>query len=447
MSEKKRPNILLIIMDCLRADQLGCYGQRPSPTPALDKLAQQACLVEQTISHGPRTRPAMPSLFSSAYPSEYGGVHIYGSERPSLVEDLARQGYRTAAFVPNPWLSPTFGYDRGIAHFDECTPRPRWGQSLPLRALHHLLSWVGAGLLCPPYLNAAEVTERALGWLTDAAQPFFLWVHYMDVHWPYHLRRCRLFLPTNPQTHYYTAGFARKSRQHPERVTEREREGLLALYHSGARFATTQAGRLLEALRDQDRIDNTLVIVTADHGEAFGEHGQFYHRYSLYEENVHVPLLLKLPGQRESRRIGGGPAQLMDIAPTVLEVAGLPPNERFQGQSLHPALSTGQALPEREVFCEGGHASTWIIAVRTTRWKGIVHLDRATMQVQGVEWYDLEHDPNEQKNRADAVPALTAQLKERVLDYAARVRQPVIEEPEMDPEVVERLKGLGYLGD
>jgi len=302
-------------------------------------------------------------------------------------------------------------------------------------------------LLCPPYLNAAEVTDHALDWLAHTPQPFFLWTHYTDAHRPYHLRRCRLFLPTNPQARYYTAGFARKSRRHPERVTEQEREGLLALYRNGARFATTQAGRLLEALREQDRIDDTLVIVTSDHGEAFGEHGQFYHRYSLYEENVHVPLLLKLPGQREGRRIGGGPARLMDIAPTVLDVAGLPPNEHFQGQSLWPALSTGQALPEQEAFCEGGHASTWTIAVRTTHWKGIVHLDRATLQVQQVEWYDLDRDPNEQQNRADMAADLVAQLETRVLDYAARVKQPAIQDPEIDLEIMERLRGLGYLGD
>ena len=164
-----------------------------------------------------------------------------------------------------------------------------------------MLGFLGAGFLCPPYLDAASITDRALTWLETAPQPFFLWLHYMDAHWPYHLQSCRFFSPTHPHARLYSATFARRSRRHPTRVTEKERQGLLERYRSGARFATDQAGRLLETLRERGRFDNTLVVVTSDHGESFGEHGEFYHGKVLYEENIRVPLVVKLPGQQESR--------------------------------------------------------------------------------------------------------------------------------------------------
>ena len=447
MPARRQPNILLLTVDCLRADQLGCYGQEPSVSLALDRLAQQACVLEQAVAHGPATRPSLPSLFGSSYPSEYGGFCTFSSERPSLVEELARREYCTAAFVPHAWLSPTFGYNRGFAHFDECLSRPNRVRSVLLRTVHHALSRVGAAFLCPPYTNAEGLTDRVLDWVGDAPQPFFLWVHYLDAHWPYNLRRCRLFLPTDPWAHLYTAGFAHKSRRYPDRVTERERQGLMTLYRRSISFISEQTDRIVEAMQVQDLLDDTMIIVTADHGEAFGEHGSFYHGHIPYDETIRVPLLVKLPGQRQGHRIRGGPAQLMDVAPTVLEGVGLPPCERFRGRSMLAELSSEEPLPEREAICEARDAGVWIIVVRTTRWKGIVRLDRTTLEVHKIEWYDLENDPGEQQNLAGTVPDLVVSLREKALAYVREMRQPVPEEPEIEPEVIERLKALGYLED
>jgi arylsulfatase A-like enzyme len=447
MSDGKQPNVILLTVDCLRADQLGCYGHEPSPAPALDRLAQRACVLEQAVAHGPATRPSMPSLFGSSYPWEYGGFTAYSRERPSVVEELSRQGYYTAAFVPHAWLSSTFGYSRGFVHFDECMSRRNRGRPVLLRAIHHALSRLGAAFLCPPYTNAQVLTDRVLDWLEDAPRPFFLWVHYLDAHWPYNLRRCRLFLPTDPQARLHTAGFARKSRRHPDRVTEQERQGLMNLYRSGIRFVSEQMDRVVKSLRARGSFDDTMIIVTADHGEAFGEHGYFYHGRTPYEEKIRVPLLVKLPGQQEGYRIAGGPACLMDIAPTVLEAVGLPHCERFRGKSMLPSLSFGRPLPEREAICEGGDARTRSFAIRTLRSKGIVHLEKESLEIREVEWYDLENDPGEQQNRADERPDIVSSLCERVLTLAQGMRPAEMEEPEVEPEVIERLRALGYIED
>lgn len=326
-----RPNVLVVLVDTLRADALSTYGAAGS-SPETDLLADDSLVFEQAFAHAPWTRPSVASLLTSRLPCSHGcerKADILPAEAETLAEALRAHGYTTGAFVNNIHLTASFHFDQGFDTFTFL--RPEW----PLRASEasFRLAFYGVVRLVIErflplgkkveryYQDAAQVTQEARRWLDrHGDERWFLFVHYMDPHDPYF---------PHP---YDGTGYARVEHPRPDLM---EAESMRALYQGEVRYWDEHFGVLLDQLRDEGLYDNTLIIVTADHGEEFGEHGGFWHGTKLQEEVLRVPLIVKLPqGQ------GRAPARIadvvrhIDIGPTVVELAGAPVPDSFQGHSL-----------------------------------------------------------------------------------------------------------------
>lgn len=325
-------NLLLITIDTVRQDALGCYGARDATSPHLDRLAADGVLFEDALAQAPHTHASIASLLTATYPSEHRSLREHQrleSFNETLAEHLEGYGYRTAAFLDNPWLTREFGFDQGYGDF----------------AQH---ARIGA----PEAWLAAHASER-----------FFLHVHLLQPHAPYVAVQpwAREFQPGWPETSPYQDEVPIEVLWDAKRFADVEIPAahltrMRALYHAEVRAMDEQIGGLLAALAKAGHADDTLVIVASDHGEEFMEHGSLGHSHSLYEELVRVPLLMRLPRATSAAR--GAPrglrvaaqAQLIDVAPTALALLGVAPLSRASGASWAPFLTAGEAAPDSARF-------------------------------------------------------------------------------------------------
>ncbi len=443
MSKKKPPNIILITIDCLRADILGCYGGE-AQTPSIDRLAEQGVRYTAAFAHSHMTKSTFPSIFSGRYPSQDGGTQQFDAERFSVVEALQVSGYQTIGVNSNPWLSRRFGFHRGYTRYVDLSEASPAAHSLPVRLLNHGLGLFGGGVIYPPYPSAQAVTDAALQAIDGVDAPFFLWLHYMDAHWPYDVDRPRLYGPRDAENWAYNARLAARCRQTPERVTARERDALWALYRRGVETVDRQLGRLLTVLDEADT-----VALTADHGEAFGEHTEYFHKIALHAENVHVPLLLRHSGA-SGGQVENGVVRHVDLAPTILETAVLPPPGNGEGISLLPAAMNTEPLPKLEAFSESCNQNGCYAALRHDGWAAILEMeDVARMIVRQESLYNYYDDPAETRNLALERPSRMAAMRARILDYIARRNVGTSAAPllaaDMDDDLKRQLIKLGYL--
>lgn len=307
-------DILFVTVDSLRADHIGCYGYDRPTTPTLDTLAAAGHRCENAFAHACLTRPSFPSILTSSYPLMYGGFERIANGRTLVTEPLADREYTCAGFHSNLYLSADFGYDRGWeTYFDSKTdpsPTDRLKQAAKDqldrdgRPYQPLASAVDtserqAGVdVGSAYVLADDITDRALSWAQSRVArdgPRFLWVHYMDVHPPYvppaeHQRHFR----DTPVGEREAIQLRRKMIEDPEDLTASEHETLVDLYDSEVRFTDTEIARLLDGVREAWG-GSPLPVVTADHGEAFGEHGLYSHPNNFYDEVMHVPLITSGP--------------------------------------------------------------------------------------------------------------------------------------------------------
>ena len=414
-------NIVLLTIDCWRGDHLGANGATPSPTPHLDRLAAQGTLFEQAITCGGWTRPAMMALFSSVYASRHhgGSLRRLSALLPVVSELLQSQGYETTGLTSNPVCGRNAGFERGFdtftdlesgdARFSKRLQKVRRirGSRYPLRLLyqpltHRLLRLLGVRFI-PPEVTASahEVSDAALAWLAGSPKrTWFLWAHYMDIHWAYRASR-RPHTPDEiTQSWWDRFLMLRIIRERwalnpgPERVARWR-----ALYREGLTTLDEQIGRLVDHLRATGRWENTAVIVTSDHGEEFYEHGRVGHSYNgLYNEGVHVPLIVRIPGIPGRHRVRQLVSTL-DVAPTLLELAGVPPAETMLGTSLLPLIkgtefTTHPDLNQRPAVTEMlGHRNSYRyrVSVRTDTYTYIHDID----QPHENEWYDRLDDSGE----------------------------------------------------
>lgn len=304
-------HVILLSADALRADHLSCYGYHRTTSPVLDSLADESIRFTNAYSASSHTREAVPALLTGEFP-DVAIDSEYRLDSETVASTLREEGYATGGFHSNPFVSRAYGFDLGFDQFDDDL---HFGKhklvALAQRALDKLRN--------RHYARAGEINDRSLSWIDSlgAGESFFLWNHYMDTHGPYE--------PPEPYaTRYRDSGVSdrdaqslyRRAISDPESITDDERELLIDLYDAEIRYNDEQIGAFLDALRDRSLLDRSLLIFTADHGDAFGERGYYEHPRYLHDEITHVPLLIRPPGGVEGRT-ESGPVSTLDIAATV----------------------------------------------------------------------------------------------------------------------------------
>ncbi len=434
-----RPNIILITIDSLRSDHLGCYGYHRNTSPNIDSLASRGVLFREAISNGGHTPDAFPAILASVMPQVDRAGAVSGPET-TLAEQLKEAGYQTASYHSNPFLSRYYGYGRGFDTFSDSMGELSlikgriWMISQAKRRGGLTAKAIGklARILRPilfhfvrrPIITAEGITNQGLTWLKEHREGFFLWLHYMDVHHPYlpqakYLREFR----SQPISRKKMARLYRKMLKDPGKLSSSEVATLVDLYDADIRYVDDCIGSLLDSLGEE--LADTVVIVTADHGDEFGEHGRYGHQ-SLYDGIVRVPLIMAGPG------IKGGivvkqQVSLIDLAPTITDLVGLDSVTHFQGQSLLPVMK-GQESTPRGTICIL-NKSDWgrrFIAYRTPNWKYIrtESLDEAST-VLSEEVYDLRNDPQEGHNLHGSEEARAFELEavNRILEFKQLKRE------------------------
>jgi arylsulfatase A-like enzyme len=453
-----KPNILLLTIDALRADMLNCYGYHKPLTPNLDKLAAEGIRFQQAISGGSWTQAAFPVMLTSSYAAMYGGcLGRLAPDRPSPVSSLSRHGYTTAAFSTNLHLSKATGYDRGFDFFNELTPTEsdpllrhrKGGQHLLRNPLFHALVRPMGNNLRPArlYSSAGDVTDSVCHWLEGVETPFFAWAHYMDVHWPYHLEEMLTHPYEIAKSWQDLAIMDGGSNFDPKKpITLAQRNHFVQLYEQSLRYLDDQIGRLLHYLARSNHERNTIILLLADHGEEFLDHGRWGHWESnLYDEILRVPFMVRLPNGPKGQVIHQQ-VRSLDLMPTILDLCGCPLPDGLMGTSLVPLWTQGEAEYAEETAISEMRRDPWHrVAVRTTAFKYIWDNKSSDQPVL----YDLGFDLGEKHNVSNRFPQEVSRFQAIVDEHLRRVAETepsvVIPQPEYDETVARRLRDLGYL--
>lgn len=429
--ELSRPSIILFGADTLRADRMSCYGYRPRidpnlrTTPNLDALARISTRYERAYSPSSFTLPVFASMFTSRYPSEHTAYIRYQS-LPESVETLAEilqaQGYQTAAFVDQGFMAPAYGMNQGFELYDNQDGR------------------------------LVEIGPRALKWLKqrDPNRPFFLFLHFYDTHAPYYSpEEMRFRYSLNPgynrlpqivqEVHPY---WLKVFREENTPLTREDYEHMSALYDASVTWMDINAGRFLAEVDRFELLGRSMVIFASDHGECLGERGQLAHGETLNEQLVHVPLTIKWPGGLRPGNVIRTPVSLLDIAPTILDAAGIPIPPGWQGISL-VATRAGTEPPARVLYAQlpGDQQFMALDFPYKLMLDTSSGLHRATL-------YQVVEDPLEERDiapfhieKTEALMELLSLHLEKTPPLTRLARQAVI-----SPEVMDNLRVLGYVG-
>lgn len=443
-----RPNILLIIMDTVRRDALGCYGNPMGLTPQINRLADSSFVFDQAFSHAPWTLPSIASLLTSRTPGEHGAAGALGEftvlneDQLSLPEHLRAQGYYTAAVTNVMFLGRTFGLDQGFDHLDAYEPEDNltMRRAVPTtEAALRLLDEQAAG--------AKDTTASGAG------DPFFLMVHYFDPHLVYDPPqpfRARFADPRDAtgDAHLFGTSDDLIAFRKRKKTIDRDSFGrLFRLYMGEINYVDHAIGQLLRGLAGRGLRENTIIVITADHGEEFGDHRGFEHGHTFYQELVHVPLVVHLPPRvAQEMKAPGQPVRIeapvgqIDLAPTLCELAGASVPDAFGGQSLLPHCR-GEKRPERPILCQ---SNMWTLG-------GMAWLEGGSKLIQNTydgpfQLYDLRKDPKEQVDLAASQPDRIEAMLSRLGKVLVRLDHDRPQDlPDLDERDLERLKSLGYI--
>jgi len=414
------PNLVLVTLDTVRFDHTSLGSYERDTTPRLRALAAEGASFELAYAPTATTGPTHATLFTSLLPPQHGviknGVALDG-DLVTFADHLSDEGWRTAAFVSSYVMSERWGWSQGFGHFDDVFD--------PAGATKRKKNWEGHKVDGGFDRRASVTTARARAWLERQrdGRPFFLFVHYYDPHAPY--------LPP--------IGFAgRFSTEEPTPL-----EGSISAYDEEIAYTDDQLGLLLDALDELGLAENTLVVVTADHGEGLLDHGHMEHGVHLYDEQVRVPLLVRLPGVITPGIRPDAPVEMLDVAPTLADLLGVPVPEEFTGRTLAATLrGEGSLDPLHPVRLFRRHYAPQPdqksprgvqYGVRVGDWK---YIERP---VEGQpELYNLRSDPAERHNVFTRHPDVGARLAPLL------VRGPE-DAPKLAPEEAERLEALGYV--
>ena len=421
-SRTSLPNVLLITLDTTRFDRLSCYGYSLPTSPNLDALAAESVFYTHAYSTSSWTLPAHASIFTGKLVSSHGAqkdptgplkfsTGIQGPENwnkiraqglsvdeTTLAQILKSAGYNTGAVVAGPWMKKVFGLNKGFDYYND------YG----IKKLH--------GRLAP------SVTKAAMHWLQtrDTDNPFFLFLNYFDPHLPY-------FLPQEDANVFMSDDRS---------YTQNERLSLM--YSAEIRFMDKHIGVLMDRLKQTGQFDNTMIVITADHGELWGEHGMMGHGKSLFEPEIHIPQFVKYPRGEVAHSVSDVRTQVIDIMPLILERLGTPSPSGIQGtlpgQGVHPLIA--EVYPLEFFTSRGDFQAIW-----DGKYKFVLN------SKGNHELYDLDADPDELKNLVDEDSARAAELKSKLTTRLAALPKPGRAGPDqtIGEELSETLEALGYL--
>jgi len=421
-------HVIVILIDALRADHLGSYGYSRPTSPALDAFAKESMRFTQAISQSSYTKPVIASLFTSLYPSQHNVFRntrhdaagnfisdVLDDSFKTMAEYLRDAGFNTAGFLEQAQLRSYMGFAQGFYYY-----KPDMGA-------------------------AAEINRGFFHWLRlNKHRKLFAYLHYLDVHAPY----------TPPSRYRDMFGSFDHSTNFPEQVkdwqkfkgdvtdgnitlTQTDAEQLMALYDAEIRALDDDMAALFAKLKEEGIYDNSLIVITADHGDEFLEHGSVDHAHTLYDELLRVPLMIRFP-KGENRGIVDMQVQTIDVLPTILEFCEIDQDPHVMGHSLLTYKSGANGHQQFPVFSERAD----LIAMRTEKYKFIYNTELKT-----GELYDLQNDPTESKNLADEEVKTATQMQNEILRWAEITRSAMTDQGgvKVDEKSVKELRSLGYI--
>ena len=422
------PNVIVLLADTLRADHLGHQGYARATSPGIDALAAESVVFERHTAHASRTGPSVATLITGLHQRSHGVVNplthfdakgTLGDAQLTLAEILSENGYTCAGFTANTNVSERFGFAQGYQHYE-------------------LLRW----------RPADEINRAALAWLDrwQGSTPLCLYVHYVDPHSPYEAPAEFVKEFVAPD---YAGALTGNHRQLDKvvagaiEVDPADVEQLRALYDAEIRFLDEQLAKLLGELERRGLLENAVVVFLSDHGEEIHDHGSMLHGYTLFEEQLRIPLLIRAPGV-SPRRVARLSRQI-DVLPTILELLDIPRPEGVQGESMLPWMR-GEASPgpEPPVFAEASLRAVKTVQLRSYTeddWKLIETL----VPEKRLQLFDLEKDPGEQRDRSESEPERAARMLERMNQLRASLPVGRGQTVELTDEEAAELRALGYL--
>jgi len=401
-------NVVLITIDTLRADHVGCYGYKQIKTPNIDGLAADGVRFERAFAVVPVTLPSHTSMLTGTYPM-LSGMHDFSANKlsplqPTLASVLKQAGYQTGAVIAAAVLDSRFGLNQGFDFYYD----------------HFDFSRLDEANLDEMERPGNVVADVALDWLAkNSRKKFFLWMHLYDPHFPYH--------PPEPYSREYAA----------------------QPYDGEIAFADDQVGRLLRFLKEKGIYQNTVIVLCGDHGESLGEHGEKTHGFFIYNATMHVPLIIRLPENAAARTVSD-PVALVDLMPTVLGAVGLEVPSQVQGRSLLPELRDDGGREDQAERDRVLYGETFLprIHFNWSELRGSENTKYHFIDAPRPELYDLVQDPGEVHNlfteKKAVAEEMRAKLAGMIRDYSAG--KELAEKTGLDPALMERLKALGYAG-
>ncbi len=392
-------NVVVVVIDTLRADRLGCYGYARPTSPTLDALAARGLCFEHAYATAPWTLPSTASLLTGLQPEMHRAVHFFASISPEarlLAEALAGEGYESAAFVGNYFVQPTFGFERGFTRYDEGCMVDRGG------------------------INSDKISDAAIAWLEQPREkPFLLYLHYFDPHYNYWEHEGFEFGGEDTARVFSGADIYALREQEP-RFDAADRARLDALYDSEVAFTDHHVGRVFAKLAALGHADDTFIVVTADHGEALGDHGWIGHTIQLYEESIRIPLIVAGPGLAPAR-LSAQPVQVDDVLVPLLRLAAGEPAGEWSSAAARVA---GGLRPDEALCCVetvGIDEPEEIAAPKSvTRHPWKLFIDVGADGSESYRLFKLDEPKGKRKKRLEDHPTQMRELLDaRATDLAA----------------------------
>lgn len=432
----KETNVIVIVIDALRADHLQMYNYQQLTAPHLERVAKDGLIFSNMFSNAAETNPSIASLYSSTYTSTHRVFTCLGEslseEALTVQEVLQKEGYYTAAFVANPVLERKLGFGQGFSEYDYFLPAYSHAQKLFLFKLAKKAVILPVYFSHDYYVEANVVTERIKEWLPEQKNKFFLYIHYMEPHMPYF---------AHPDNGF---AFSGDSEELGKRIFSRE--AAIRLYDGEIEYVDKSIGDLISYLKQLGLYKNLLLIVTADHGEELLDHGRYGHGRTLYEEVIKVPLIIKFP-KNKKKGVVDNLVSMIDIAPTILDVLNIQVPQKWHGKSLIDIQIPKQ---DQYVFSEDHSPKDTTsevrgesFSLRTHFWKLIVSTKR---DLQPTEFFDIYADKEETHSLEDKTTE-QKQLRELITEIrtSAEKGRYFYKKESFDKETLEHLKSLGYL--